>query len=180
MRALYMTGRQTEALAVYRDVRQRLVDELAIEPGEELRGLEVAILAHDPALGATPAPPATGIPPAPATPTFGREDDLAAVTTLLGDDEVRLVTITGPAASGRRGSQSRWPGSSEGASCRSPRLTTPTSSRPGCPPRPRHTADARETAEAALARTYVDRRTVVVLDNLEHVLAAGVAGAAAC
>ena len=54
MLALYRNGRQADALARYRDGRQRLVRELGIEPGADLRGLEQAILRHDPEL-----PPAT-------------------------------------------------------------------------------------------------------------------------
>ena len=50
MLALYRSGRQAEALETYRDGRQLLDSELGLEPGVELRGLERAILAHDPAL----------------------------------------------------------------------------------------------------------------------------------
>jgi predicted ATPase/DNA-binding SARP family transcriptional activator len=173
MLALYRTGRQTEALAVYRDMRQRLVDELAIEPGEELRGLEVAILAHDPSLGATPAPAATGIPPAPATPTFGREDELAAVTARLADDAVRLLTITGPGGVGKtrlaieaaRVSGGRFVAlAATGDADLVPAAVCDALAVPRMPD---------ETAEAALARTFADRRALLVLDNLEHVLAAG-------
>ena len=55
MLALYRSGRQAEALEVYRDTRRVLVDELGIEPGKELRELEDAILRQDPVLdrGAT-------------------------------------------------------------------------------------------------------------------------------
>src|SRR5207244_516967 len=52
MLALYRSGRQAEALAVYQRTRRTLVDELGIEPGESLRQLEQSILAHDPALDA--------------------------------------------------------------------------------------------------------------------------------
>src|SRR5215210_2901616 len=48
--ALYRSGRQTDALASYRDARRALVDELGLEPSRELRELERAILAQDPAL----------------------------------------------------------------------------------------------------------------------------------
>ncbi|HVP01639.1 MAG TPA: BTAD domain-containing putative transcriptional regulator [Solirubrobacteraceae bacterium] len=52
MLALYRAGRQSEALAVYRDARTTLDDELGLAPGPGLRELEAAILAHDPGLGA--------------------------------------------------------------------------------------------------------------------------------
>jgi class 3 adenylate cyclase/tetratricopeptide (TPR) repeat protein len=47
MRALYRTGRSGEALAFYRETRRLLVGELGMEPGQELRGLEQAILRQD-------------------------------------------------------------------------------------------------------------------------------------
>jgi YVTN family beta-propeller protein len=50
MLALYRSGRQAEALEVYRDARRTLADELGLEPGPSLRQLERAILAHDEAL----------------------------------------------------------------------------------------------------------------------------------
>ena len=50
MLALYRSGRQAEALETYREGRQLLDSELGLEPGVELKDLERAILAHDPAL----------------------------------------------------------------------------------------------------------------------------------
>jgi YVTN family beta-propeller protein len=50
MLALYRSGRQSDALAVYRRARATLVDQLGLEPGPELHGREAAILAHDPGL----------------------------------------------------------------------------------------------------------------------------------
>lgn len=52
MLAFYRTGRQAEALDIYRDTRRRFVDQLGIEPTPRLRELEQAILAQDPELDA--------------------------------------------------------------------------------------------------------------------------------
>jgi DNA-binding SARP family transcriptional activator/tetratricopeptide (TPR) repeat protein len=54
MLALYRSGRQADALAAYQQARRMLVDELGVEPGEELRRLHQQVLARDPAL-AVPA-----------------------------------------------------------------------------------------------------------------------------
>jgi DNA-binding SARP family transcriptional activator len=64
MLALYRAGRQAEALEAYRVARQTLVEELGIEPSEELGELERAILRHDPNLLSRPgeAGPARGTP----------------------------------------------------------------------------------------------------------------------
>jgi DNA-binding SARP family transcriptional activator len=48
MTALYRAGRQAEALQVYQDARRRLVDELGLEPGPELRAVEQQVLAGEP------------------------------------------------------------------------------------------------------------------------------------
>ncbi|MGY3677038.1 BTAD domain-containing putative transcriptional regulator [Streptomyces sp. TE33382] len=50
MTALHATGRQADALALYRTTRQELVGELGIEPGSTLRGLHEGILRGDPGL----------------------------------------------------------------------------------------------------------------------------------
>src|SRR4029079_16788023 len=51
MLALYRSGRQADALEVYRRGSRLLIDELRLEPGEDLRRLEHEILTHDPAIG---------------------------------------------------------------------------------------------------------------------------------
>jgi DNA-binding SARP family transcriptional activator len=52
MVALYRSGRQAEALEVYRETRELLVDELGIEPSPGLQELEQAILRQDASLTA--------------------------------------------------------------------------------------------------------------------------------
>jgi YVTN family beta-propeller protein len=54
MLALYRSERQADALAAYRAARRSLVEDLGLEPGPELRRLEVAVLAQDPALDLPP------------------------------------------------------------------------------------------------------------------------------
>ncbi|MEV7938243.1 MULTISPECIES: BTAD domain-containing putative transcriptional regulator [unclassified Kitasatospora] len=73
MLALYRSGRQTEALQVYRDTRQWMIDELGVEPDPRLQRLELSILAGDPRLDlpdgrpaaahATPAAESAAAPP---------------------------------------------------------------------------------------------------------------------
>ena len=50
MLALYRSGRQADALAVYRSTQELLDEELGLEPSRALRDLERRILAHDPTL----------------------------------------------------------------------------------------------------------------------------------
>ncbi|MFF4487763.1 BTAD domain-containing putative transcriptional regulator [Streptomyces sp. NPDC001544] len=53
MLALHRTGRQAEALAVHRDLRTRLVEELGVEPGPAVRSAHIEVLREtgDPAAG---------------------------------------------------------------------------------------------------------------------------------
>src|SRR5882724_10488429 len=96
MLALYRSGRQADALAVYQRARRTLVDELGIEPSESVRQLERAILAHDPALNVPQAGPTSPRrAPTPPTPLLGREGELAALADLVRRDDARLVTLTG-------------------------------------------------------------------------------------
>ncbi len=102
MLALYRSGRQADALAVYQRARRTMVDELGIEPGESLRRLERSILAHDPSLNA-PQAGATSPRrvPTPPTPLLGRERELAALADLVRNEDTRLVTLTGTGGIGK-------------------------------------------------------------------------------
>jgi predicted ATPase/DNA-binding SARP family transcriptional activator len=100
MLALYRSGRQADALDTFQEARRVLSEELALEPGPELRRLQQAILAQDAAIAPVPvAPPRRGNLPAPVTSFVGRESKLAEVLQLVA--EHRLVTLTGPPGVGK-------------------------------------------------------------------------------
>jgi YVTN family beta-propeller protein len=63
MLALYRSGRQAEALEAFQAARATLVEELGIEPGDELKLLQKQILAQDRALSATPPAEPVAQPP---------------------------------------------------------------------------------------------------------------------
>lgn len=84
MLALYRSRRQAEALRVYSDTRKRLVGELGIEPSQQLRALEQAILRQDPALDLLP----------PATQTSRRIAAGAVALALAGAAVAAVVGVT--------------------------------------------------------------------------------------
>jgi DNA-binding SARP family transcriptional activator len=93
MRALYGSGRQVEALAVYRQARETLVDELGIEPGRALQELERSILRQD------LAPASDGAAPMPERAILvvaveeRRLDELLALAEPLARRPVREVLL---------------------------------------------------------------------------------------
>ena len=119
MIALYRGGRQADALAAYRSARQVLVDELGVEPGPELRALELAVLRQEPGLLGSPHE-LEGSDAAGARSEHGQDaagapgdsqrafdhhlvrrplDELGAVGKLLATE--RLITITGVGGAGK-------------------------------------------------------------------------------
>jgi len=110
MRALYGSGRQAEALDLYREMRRRLLDELGMEPGEELRRVHQAVLRRDdrlllgrpagPPTADAPAPravePESSLPGQRADRARPRRNDLPGDTACLVGREEELALLTAP------------------------------------------------------------------------------------
>ncbi|WP_129840856.1 BTAD domain-containing putative transcriptional regulator [Streptomyces sp. RFCAC02] len=107
MLALYRSGRQAEALAVYADARRLLIDELGVEPRAELSELQRRILSADESLNAavpeTPRAPALIRPaqlPA-AVPDFtGRADFVAELGAQLAAAGGQVMAVSAVAGIG--------------------------------------------------------------------------------
>ena len=105
--ALYRDGRQAEALRAYTDIRDRLVEELGIDPGVALRELESRVLAQDPTLAlAGPARAETAAAPAPVgnlrerlSSFIGRQGEVEHLSETVRS--CRLVTLVGPGGVGK-------------------------------------------------------------------------------
>jgi DNA-binding SARP family transcriptional activator/streptogramin lyase len=98
MLALYRSGRQADALAVYQALRRRFDEELGLQPGQELRDLEAAILRQDGALalpvpddGLVPPESADAEPPAEGTPVPSRRRPTTTVLVVAAASVVALV-----------------------------------------------------------------------------------------
>jgi DNA-binding SARP family transcriptional activator/predicted ATPase len=109
MRLLALSGRRGAALAQYETCRRLLDEELGVEPGAETTQLYQAIkegreLPSDERM-ATPAPsPAAVVKhnlPLQLTPFVGRETILAQIADRLQHPGCRLLTLVGPAGSGK-------------------------------------------------------------------------------
>lgn len=116
--------------------------------------------------------------PVPATPFVGRAADVAAVVELLGRTDVRLVTITGPGGVGKTRlalqtaaeAAERYPDGITWvpiATVRDPDSVLATIASAVHPD-----ASRREEPHVRLARALRGRRTLLLLDNVEHVVEA--------
>lgn len=196
MRALAGAGRQAEALVVYQEFRQRIADQLGLDPSPQLRKVHQQVLrgqlpagpshaagpstavgsstAAGPIRSAQPARPT--LPPPAMTSFVGRAREAAELALLLG--RRRIVTVAGPGGVGKT------------------RLAYEVASRPG--DRPTWWVDltpARDAADLAyrftqalslpepvdagiedfLVDTLRDQQGLLVADNCEQVIAAAAA-----
>ncbi|WP_073459041.1 BTAD domain-containing putative transcriptional regulator [Pseudonocardia thermophila] len=184
MRALYRSGRQSEALASYADLRRRLADEQGLDPSPELAALQRAILDHslDPAPraaaphGPVPRGPALLDPPprersnlpAALTELVGRDRAIAAVRDRIG--ESRLVTLTGPGGVGKtslalaaaRDTEDAWlvELAQLPVGARDDQVVAVLAA----------TTGIRAATAERLAAALGERRVLLVLDNCEHVV----------
>ncbi len=106
--ALYRDGRQAEALRAYAGIRDRLVDELGIDPSVSLRELEARVLAQDPTLALSgPTASASGSRDRTVAgnlreqlSTFvGRQSEFEQLSETVRTH--RLVTLVGPGGVGK-------------------------------------------------------------------------------
>lgn len=99
MLALHQAGRSAEALESFRHYRDMLADELGLDPPDELRDLEAAILRQDQAVATIePLRRPTNLPHQ-LTELIGRFTDTKRVAEAI--QQARLVTLTGVGGVGK-------------------------------------------------------------------------------
>jgi DNA-binding SARP family transcriptional activator/tetratricopeptide (TPR) repeat protein len=96
LRAYVMGGRVAGALATYATARERMADELGIDPSPETTALFTAILRGELTVPARPAPASSGL--------VGRDDELAyleAIATRARGGSAEVVVVDGEAGIGK-------------------------------------------------------------------------------
>jgi predicted ATPase/DNA-binding SARP family transcriptional activator len=179
MLALYGADRQPEALSVYSDGRRHLVEELGLEPSDELRELERRIHQRDPTLrGRTSSRASTASSPVPVPPaeTVGRDALIEELQRRLLSSPESLVTLVGPSGIGKtqlalevgrrlEASVANGVFFVELAGLTDPELVMPTLGA---------ALGVRESPERPWPRLLADvvapMHALVILDNFEHVL----------
>lgn len=103
MLALYRSGRQSEALDTYQDVRRLLAEQLGLDPGPRLRELESTILTGDVSRDTEPRAAASPVPaelPADIGAFTGRRTELDDLSDRLAQTPV-IVAISGAGGIGK-------------------------------------------------------------------------------
>jgi DNA-binding SARP family transcriptional activator len=151
MLALYRAGRQAEALEAYREARRVLMDELGLEPSEELRALQQAILQQDASLGAS----SEGI--------AARDPEGGLATRILTNPSVArialdpMLTRATPTSKNGRATTIRLP--STHCPSNMPSVASPTAAMPPGRASPRRSISARLPNRALYRRvTYCPKR----------------------
>ncbi|WP_329564254.1 NB-ARC domain-containing protein [Streptomyces uncialis] len=116
MLALYRSGDPAGAVRVFHECRNTLVEELGLEPGEELQRLLRSVLNRETQLDLPSGNRAIAPVQVPAElpadiPSFtGREFELAALDTLRsgGEDLQAPIALSGPAGAGKTATVIRW------------------------------------------------------------------------
>lgn len=114
MLALDATGQRAEALRAYRNAHQVLVDELGIEPGDELRRIHQRLLGTDRRREAdVPRRPVPALLPLDANGFVGQERELAKLDTILASARSQptatvLAVLSGTAGIGKTTLAVHW------------------------------------------------------------------------
>jgi DNA-binding SARP family transcriptional activator/tetratricopeptide (TPR) repeat protein len=117
MLVLQRTGRQADALAVYRELRETLVDQLGVEPGPAtqrvhravLGGSEVDLDLDEAPAGAGGAGPVPAQLPAAVSAFTGRADVLKRLDELADNrDDMVLAVVTGMGGAGKTALAVHW------------------------------------------------------------------------
>jgi predicted ATPase/DNA-binding SARP family transcriptional activator len=185
MIALYRSGRQADALALYREIRTRLVEDLGVEPGPSLRRAELQILKQEiDEISSQPEPsersrshvPAGWLGFQPYDDVYFEDRHLAAqFEKSLGDH--RQVTVVGTAGVGKTrlvveqilALHARWPDGAifcELSGVENAAAVALTIASAACARVP-----AGVEPTMALAEHLATRRLLLVLDTCEHVRA---------
>ncbi|MEO3785724.1 BTAD domain-containing putative transcriptional regulator [Actinocorallia sp. B10E7] len=169
MRASYLAGRQSEALEIYRSLRERLLDELGLEPSPELERLHERLLRQE-LTGPAPSPqaPRGRVPAPPSTALIGRTSELNELRELL--KESRIVTLVGPGGVGK--TRLAGEATADGTACWID--LTPVGDPEDVPPTFADALGLPEPVSGTVADLLVSslrsRRLLLVVDNCEHVI----------
>ncbi|MEJ3651659.1 BTAD domain-containing putative transcriptional regulator [Actinomycetes bacterium KLBMP 9759] len=175
IKALYASGRQSEALDSYDDLRTHLADELGVDPGPDLVALHQQVLEQSPELAPRTAPAPTTLrvtlPPR-LDELVGRADALVELRQLLTDS--RLVTLVGPGGVGK--TRLAVEAARDHGNAHLVELAALPAGDTGIAERVLATLDVHEepgrgdTAEQRLVSALGRRALLLVVDNCEHVV----------